>query len=191
MRAESFASKPIVDGEGGLGDRAAQGEVSLTPTSASIVRSFHRAGRIRVPGDARSRPGVVPCVTGILLPGSMDGVALTARLRATERTKHTPIIILTACAFQSDREHAWHAGCDVFLTKPCLPNELLCEVRRLLAASKPRHHKLITTIRRFSRKAVPRAGNPAAVPRAGNRTPHCGPTALFTLADMARRMVRA
>jgi CheY-like chemotaxis protein len=130
-------------------------------------------------------------VTGIVLPGSMDGVELTARLRGADRTKHTPIIFLTACAFQSDRERARRAGCDVFLTKPCLPNELLCEVRRLLAASKPRHHKLITTIRRFSRKAVRRAGNPAAVPRAGNRTPHCGPTALFTLADMARRMVRA
>jgi CheY-like chemotaxis protein len=111
----------------------------------------------------------------------MDGVELTARLRAAERTKHTPIILLTACAFQSDRERARHAGCDVFLTKPCLPSELVCEVRRLLAASKPRHHKLIATIRGFARKAAPRAGNQAAVPHAGN---------LFTLADMARRVAR-
>lgn len=109
-------------------------------------------------------------VTGYLLPGSIDGVELTARLRAAERTKHTPIIFLTACAFQSDREQAEHAGCDAFLPKPCLPDELLCEVRRLLAAPKQQTRQvLVTPIRGFSKKPARHAGNPAQVPRPDDR----------------------
>ena len=71
-------------------------------------------------------------VTGILLASSMDGVELIARLRHDERTNHTPIIVLTACAWKTERERAAHAGCDVFLSKPCLPSDLLRHVRRLL-----------------------------------------------------------
>jgi CheY-like chemotaxis protein len=72
-------------------------------------------------------------VTGILLPSTMDGVELIARLRHDQRTEHAPIIVLTACAWSKDRERAQKAGCDVFLSKPCLPSELLHHVRQLLA----------------------------------------------------------
>jgi CheY-like chemotaxis protein len=78
-------------------------------------------------------------VTGIRLPGSFDGIELIARLRAQPRTKQTPIIVLTASALQAERERAKRAGCDAFLPKPCLPEELLREVRRLVKPSKLRH----------------------------------------------------
>jgi two-component system, cell cycle response regulator DivK len=71
-------------------------------------------------------------VTGILLNGGVDGVELVARLRNDDRTKRTPIIVLTACATAEYRSRAEQAGCDVFLPKPCLPEELLREVRRVL-----------------------------------------------------------
>jgi two-component system cell cycle response regulator DivK len=77
-------------------------------------------------------------VTGLLLPGDMDGIEFIARLKRDERTKRIPVIVLTACAWKSDRERAEEAGCDLFLPKPCLPDDLLREVRRLLAASKLR-----------------------------------------------------
>jgi CheY-like chemotaxis protein len=35
-------------------------------------------------------------VTGLLLPGPMDGFEVIQRLRADDRTKHTPILVLTA-----------------------------------------------------------------------------------------------
>jgi two-component system, cell cycle response regulator DivK len=76
-------------------------------------------------------------VTGIILDDQTDGIELVLRLRHDDGTMHTPIIVLTACAWPRDREHAEHAGCDVFLSKPCLPNDLLREVRRLLAATRP------------------------------------------------------
>jgi len=71
-------------------------------------------------------------VTGILLDGGVDGVELVTRVRDDDRTKRTPIIVLTACVTPVDRSRAEQAGCDVFLAKPCLPEELLREVRRML-----------------------------------------------------------
>jgi CheY-like chemotaxis protein len=74
-------------------------------------------------------------VTGLLLPGPMDGIELVIRLKSDNRTKDTPIIVLTSCAWDTERARAERAGCDLFLGKPCLPQRLLHEVRRLLATS--------------------------------------------------------
>ena len=75
-------------------------------------------------------------VTGMNLDDPMDGVELVSRLRHDDRTRSTPIIVLTACAWPKDRERAEGAGCDVFLLKPCLPSDLLREVRQLLTATR-------------------------------------------------------
>ena len=72
-------------------------------------------------------------VTGILLASSMDGVELITRLRRDERADRRPIIVLTACVWGAERERATHAGCDLFLGKPCVPSELLRHVRESLA----------------------------------------------------------
>jgi CheY-like chemotaxis protein len=78
-----------------------------------------------------SRVAVV--VSEILLPGPMDGVEFVTRLKDDERTRHTPAIVLTACAWNTERERAIAAGCDLFLPKPCLPDVLVTHIRRLLA----------------------------------------------------------
>ena len=70
------------------------------------------------------------------LPG-MDGWEVTTRLKKDSRTKHIPIIALTAHALTEERERAEQAGCDGFLAKPCLPDELLAEVKRVLATFNP------------------------------------------------------
>lgn len=73
-------------------------------------------------------------VTGIRLSGDLTGLDLIARLRADDRTRDLPIIVLTALAWRVERERALAAGCDVFLAKPCLPDDLLRQVRLLLTA---------------------------------------------------------
>jgi CheY-like chemotaxis protein len=81
-------------------------------------------------------------ITGILLPGPIDGIELIRRLRVDDVTRETPVIVLTSCAWNSERERAVQGGCDAFLAKPCLPEDLVREVQRLLAAAKrldPRH----------------------------------------------------
>jgi len=92
--------------------------------------------------DARDALMLAPqahiVVTGINLDDPMDGVEVVSRLRHDDGTTSTPIIVLTACAWPKDRERAEGAGCDVFLPKPCLPNDLLGEVRQLLTATRSR-----------------------------------------------------
>jgi DNA-binding response OmpR family regulator len=103
--------------------------------------SYHRFAVIGV-SDAWDALIAAPkadiIVTGILLAGSMDGVELVARLRRDQRTSRTPIIVLTACSWSSERERAEGAGCDVFLPAPCPPDDLLRHVRQLLAQSRLR-----------------------------------------------------
>ena len=90
--------------------------------------------------DARDALMLAPqadiVVTGIILDDPMDGVELVSRLRHNDCTRSTPIIVLTACVWPKERARAEGAGCDVFLPKPCLPNDLLGEVRQLLVATR-------------------------------------------------------
>ena len=72
-------------------------------------------------------------VTDIRVWDLSDGLELIRQLRDGEGTRHTPIIVLTACVFETDRQRAERAGCDAFLPKPCLPDVLLAEIRRVLA----------------------------------------------------------
>jgi len=79
-------------------------------------------------------PGADVVITAILLPGQMDGLEFVRRVRADHHTRDLPIIVLTAAAWDTERIRAIDAGCDVFLSKPCLPIDLLQEVRGLLAS---------------------------------------------------------
>jgi CheY-like chemotaxis protein len=75
-------------------------------------------------------------VTWIGVAGSFDGVELVRRVRQTDGTKHAPIIVLlTACVFESDRQRALAAGCDLFLPKHCPPEALISEIRAVGATT--------------------------------------------------------
>jgi two-component system cell cycle response regulator DivK len=62
----------------------------------------------------------------------MDGWEATRRLKADARTRHIPVVALTGHALAGHAEGAREAGCDAFVTKPCLPDALVAEIRRLL-----------------------------------------------------------
>ena len=70
------------------------------------------------------------------LPG-MDGWEATRQLKADDRTRHIPVVALTGHALAGASEGAKRAGCDSFVTKPCLPDELVVEVRRMLSLARP------------------------------------------------------
>ncbi|MEZ0227238.1 MAG: response regulator [Planctomycetota bacterium] len=73
------------------------------------------------------------------LPG-MDGWEATRRLKADEKTRKIPIVALTGHALAGHSEGAKAAGCDAFITKPCMPDALVAEVKRMLdgTRTKPR-----------------------------------------------------
>jgi two-component system cell cycle response regulator DivK len=62
----------------------------------------------------------------------MDGWEAARRLKANENTRRIPIVALTGHALAGHAEKARQAGCDAFVTKPCLPDALVAEIRRLL-----------------------------------------------------------
>jgi CheY-like chemotaxis protein len=64
----------------------------------------------------------------------MDGWEATRRLKADKRTGNIPVVALTGHALAGISEGAKKAGCDAFVTKPCLPEDLVKEIRRVLDA---------------------------------------------------------
>jgi CheY-like chemotaxis protein len=73
----------------------------------------------------------------IALPG-MDGLTLTRILKASERTRHIPIIALTAFAMKADDLKAKDAGCAGYVTKPIDTRELPKQIAEFLAMEEPR-----------------------------------------------------
>ena len=66
----------------------------------------------------------------------VDGWEATKRLKSDPRTKHIPIVALTGHALAGFAEGAREAGCDAFVTKPCLPDALVAEIRRMLGRTR-------------------------------------------------------
>ena len=63
----------------------------------------------------------------------LDGWEATRRLKSDDRTAHIPIVALTAHDGAGELQRATLAGCDWFVPKPCPPEALVTEVRRVLA----------------------------------------------------------
>ncbi len=67
----------------------------------------------------------------------MDGVEATIRIRELEQkfAAHTPIVALTANAFDEDRERCLAAGMDGFLAKPVSAKAIEAEIGRVIRAN--------------------------------------------------------
>jgi len=65
----------------------------------------------------------------------MDGWEATRRLKEDARTSSIPVVALTGHALAGISEGAMKAGCDAFVTKPCLPEDLVKEIRKVLDRS--------------------------------------------------------
>lgn len=77
------------------------------------------------------RPDVI--VTDLAMPDG-DGWDLIAKLASDPRTRSIPVVMVTACATEAVRERAKRAGLAAFFFKPCAPDVLAAELRRLCAS---------------------------------------------------------
>jgi two-component system, cell cycle response regulator DivK len=73
-------------------------------------------------------------VMDVMLP-VLDGWTATRQIRADPRTAQVPVIVLTARGMEADRKESADAGASAFILKPCNPNDILREVRRLTDGS--------------------------------------------------------
>lgn len=78
---------------------------------------------------AGHQPSVV--VTDLRLGGDLDGFELARRLRA-DGGDRLRIIMLSGASFGDEQRQAEKAGCDRFLVKPCLPEDLASEIRSVV-----------------------------------------------------------
>jgi len=71
-----------------------------------------------------------------MLPGQ-SGLAIARQLRANERTRGIPIIMLTAKSAEQDKVTGLEAGADDYLTKPFSPRELLARIKAVMRRRTP------------------------------------------------------
>jgi len=71
-----------------------------------------------------------------MLPGK-SGVQFAKELRANERTKALPILMLTAKSEEADKVLGLDSGADDYVTKPFSPKELVARVRAMLRRQMP------------------------------------------------------
>jgi CheY-like chemotaxis protein len=79
-------------------------------------------------------------VTDLAMPG-MDGVALCRHLRAIPGARQLPVIAVSGQASPALRSDARRAGFAAVLLKPCLPDELVEIVGRLIEAPHERSRR--------------------------------------------------
>jgi CheY-like chemotaxis protein len=64
----------------------------------------------------------------------MDGLEATRRLKADPRTSAIPVVGLSGHGIEGISADATAAGCVCFVAKPCLPEDVLAQIRRVLGA---------------------------------------------------------
>jgi len=99
----------------------------LGRTTYRLVEAFD--GEAGVAAAFAEAPDLI--LMDVQLP-RMSGLDATRALRADERTKDTPIIVITSFAMSGDRERATAAGASGYLAKPYSPRELLGLVHEFL-----------------------------------------------------------
>ena len=70
-------------------------------------------------------------ITDINMP-LMDGLKLVRRIRADERHKDVPIIVITTEGTSEDRQRAMALGASAYITKPIQAPQVITTVKQLL-----------------------------------------------------------
>jgi len=89
-----------------------------------------RDGEAALEAMRRSKPRLL--LLDIMLP-KRSGLDVLKTIRSEPRLKDIPVLILTARGQQHDRQLALELQADSFVTKPYANDEVIREVRRLLA----------------------------------------------------------
>jgi DNA-binding response OmpR family regulator len=87
---------------------------------------------------ARVQPDIV--LLDLRLP-RLSGWDLVQRLRRSRRYAALPVVAFSACVFPEDRQRAEEVGCDVFITKPAAPADVLAQLKKLLSSSRRRRSR--------------------------------------------------
>ncbi|HAS81600.1 MAG TPA: DNA-binding response regulator [Verrucomicrobia bacterium] len=90
--------------------------------------SCHPSGEAGLKAALAAPPDLV--LLDLMLPG-MDGLSVCRRLRADDKTRDVPVIMLTAKSAEADIVAGLELGADDYITKPFSPRVLLARVRAI------------------------------------------------------------
>ena len=76
----------------------------------------------------RERPDLI--FMDLSMPGEIDGLEATRRIKANPDTRHIVIVAITAMVAAGDEAQAISAGCSAFIRKPYTRKQLLSLVQR-------------------------------------------------------------
>jgi two-component system alkaline phosphatase synthesis response regulator PhoP/two-component system response regulator VicR len=79
----------------------------------------------------QERPDIV--LLDVMMP-RLDGWETLKRLRMEPETVELPVVMLTAKGQNQDVFQGYQLGCDLYLTKPFSPLELLTFIKRILSS---------------------------------------------------------
>jgi len=100
----------------------------LAPLGFDVFEAADGLGAVRE--GERFKPDLV--LMDLRLPGEIDGLEATRRLRQSPRGSALRIIAVSASAYDLDRTECFTAGCDEFLAKPFREEELWAMMERFL-----------------------------------------------------------
>jgi len=65
----------------------------------------------------------------------MDGFTVVGKIKAENKTRHIPVVAMTARAMKGDREKILEAGCDDYISKPIDPDDVMGKIENWLGKS--------------------------------------------------------
>lgn len=87
-------------------------------------------GRSAVEKAAEEKPDLI--IMDVMMPGELDGLAATRKIKDLPGLKGCRIVMLTAKGQEIDREKGFEAGADDYFTKPFSPLDLIRKVEEIL-----------------------------------------------------------
>ncbi|HBU70247.1 MAG TPA: hypothetical protein DEE98_07700 [Elusimicrobia bacterium] len=102
-------------------------EALLEPMGHKVVKASNGAEAI----DKLSGGQIDLVLLDIIMPG-MSGYDVLDKIRANNRTRRIPVIMITAINGTDEKIKAIEAGCDDFITKPFDKHELIVRISSLL-----------------------------------------------------------
>jgi diguanylate cyclase (GGDEF)-like protein len=105
--------------------------VHLCPEFGDVLAARSAAEAFALLGEGPGEPRVQVVLLDVSLP-DMDWLEACRRIKQDERTRHLPVLVVTATPALDTLREAFAAGACDFLAKPILPCEVVARVRSAL-----------------------------------------------------------